>query len=338
MMLLLFIRDRLPWISFMLIILCISNILFYFDAGLSTVSIHYYNIVVTLLMMTFLFGRYVRESKQLKLLLENTTIDSLFSIDMNALSPFQRKYVEKVQLVLAEKEYDLNLMKIKLQEDSEDLLAWVHEMKTPITAMRLMIEQIEDSSLRNKVEKEWLRLHLLLDQQLHSTRIGHIEKDNRMEKVDLKRVIFSEIKEYQAWCLEKGIGFDIQNIDIEVITDKKWLGFIIRQILSNAIKYSFEQSEITIYTEQDDKGHTFLHFKDTGIGIKAEDLPRIFEKSYTGTIGRNKSHSTGMGLYLAKNAATKLGIQLLCVSEEGKGSTFTIQFPIENEYEKTFSR
>lgn len=122
-MLLLFIRDRLPWISFMLIILCISNILFYFDAGLSTVSIHYYNIVVTLLMMTFLFGRYVRESKQLKLLLENTTIDSLFSIDMNALSPFQRKYVEKVQLVLAEKEYDLNLMKIKLQEDSEDLLA-----------------------------------------------------------------------------------------------------------------------------------------------------------------------------------------------------------------------
>ncbi|MFJ8237399.1 ATP-binding protein [Ureibacillus sp. NPDC094379] len=211
-------------------------------------------------------------------------------------------------------------------------------MKTPLTAMKLMIEQIDDFKLNSKLEKEWLRIHLLLDQQLHNTRLGTIEQDNRMERFPLRMVVYKEIREYQPWCLEKGIGFDIEELTEEVITDKKWLAFIVRQLLSNAIKYSYENRDIKIYIEHDEHGHLLLQFKDYGVGIKEEDLPRIFNKSYTGTVGRGSKHSTGMGLYLAKGAADKLGIQILVQSNVNQGTRFTLSFPLQNEYQNIIGR
>lgn len=337
-MLFLFLKERLAWICFIFVLILFTNILFYSDAGLSGISIGYYNVIVVLLLLLFFLWRYFRETRQLKKLLDAIADESFDLVENMSFSPFQKEYIKRSKLLLENKDYQLNLSKIKLQEDREDLLAWVHEMKTPLTAMRLMTEQIGNRPLQNKIENEWLRLHLLLDQQLHNTRLDNIEKDNRLENVSLKLVIYEEIKEYQSWCLEKGIGFHIENVNIDVVSDRKWLGFIIRQLLSNAIKYSEENSEIHIQTDQDEQGHLLLHIEDFGMGISKEDLPRIFEKSFTGTTGRIKSHSTGMGLYLAKNAANRLGIELLLHSQLGKGSTFTLLFPIENEYEKVRGR
>lgn len=337
-MLFLFLKERLAWICFLFLLILFTNILFYFDAGFSSISIGYYNVTIILFSLLFFIWRYFRETRQLKKLLDAITEESFDIVENMSLSTFQKEYIKRMKLILENKDYQLNFSNIKLKEDREDLLAWVHEMKTPLTAMRLMTEQIGNQQLQNKIEKEWLRLHLLLDQQLHNTRLDNIEKDNRLEKVSLKTVIYEEIKEYQSWCIEKGIGFQIENVDMDVVTDKKWLGFIIRQLLSNAIKYSEENSEIHIQSNQDEQGHLLLHIEDFGMGISKVDLPRIFEKSFTGTTGRNKSHSTGMGLYLAKNAANKLGIQLLVDSQLGNGSTFTLLFPMENEYEKVLGR
>lgn len=338
-MLLLFLKERAAWISFFAILLICINVLFYFDSGFSEVSVNYFNIVTISLFVIFLIWRYFKEVSQFNNFLgnlEDGTVN-LSTLEFS-LSSFQEKYLEITLRVINEKELSLNSSKVKLLEDKEDLLSWVHEMKTPLTAMKLMIEQIEDYKTRTKLESEWMRLHLLLDQQLHNTRIDTIEKDNRLERFILRTIVTKEIRDFQSWCLEKEIGFDIEGLDIEVVSDKKWLGFIVRQIVSNAIKYSHQGDVIKVFVEQDQTGHVQLHIQDVGIGIKKEDLPRIFEKSYTGTIGRTSTNSSGMGLYLAKNAASKLGISMIVNSILKEGTIVTIQFPLENEYQKTIGR
>ena len=179
-----------------------------------------------------------------------------------------------------------------------------------------------------------MRLHLLLDQRLHATRLSTIEKDNRFEKLKVQPIVIQEIQGFRSWCLEKGLAVDIGALEEAVVSDAKWLAFIIRQLLSNAVKYSEANTEIRIYMERDERGHQLVHIQDFGIGIKQEDLPRVFQKSYTGTVGREKTVSTGMGLYLANQAANKLGLELRLTSQLGKGTTATIQFPNENEYHK----
>lgn len=339
MLFFLFLRERWAWIVFIFLLLLFINIVFFLDAGFSGISVSYFNIVTISLTILFLIWRYFKETQGLVHFLGNLSNarEFLFS-ESNSLSPFQRKYFEEFLNVIEEKEVLLNQSRVKHQEDAEALLAWVHEMKTPLTATKLMIEQVKDQKLRYRLENEWMRTHLLLDQQLHQTRLASIEKDNRLEKIVLKSVIHKEIREFQAWCLEKGIGFKIDNLEQEVISDKKWLSFIVRQILSNAIKYSHVNSEIYIRTEVDENGHLLLHFEDSGIGIRPEDLPRIFQKSFTGTIGRESVQSTGMGLYLAQNAAMSLGVTISVDSELNKGSIFTLNFPLQNEYQKSFGR
>lgn len=309
------------------------------DNGFAGVSIQYVNIVMGVSFIIFLLWRYLIEVQQMKNFLGNVAeqLDEVHSKNL-VLSSFQKMYFNKLQDVFYAKDTALNESKIQLQEDTDDLLAWVHEVKTPLTAINLMLPQVEDVRVRRKLEHEWLRLYLLVDQQLHQTRLASIEKDNYMGEVELRPVVYGEIRAMQAWCLEKGIGFDVSDLNEQVMTDSKWLAFIIRQILSNAIKYSSMDSEVHIFTEIDSEGAILLHIKDEGIGIPKEDLPRIFQKSYTGTAGRESAQSTGMGLYLAYNIAQKIGIRIRVQSLVGKGSIFTLRFPLPNEYVKLTGR
>lgn len=180
-------------------------------------------------------------------------------------------------------------------------MAWIHEVKTPLTAMHLIIDRMEEKALKSQLSYEWLRIHLLLDQQLHQKRISFIENDLSVEFIQLQPLIFKEIKDLQSWCIQKGIGFDIKLEAKEVLSDAKWLAFIIRQLLTNAVKYS-EASEIEIKSFQ--KGEqTQLQVKDCGRGIDPKDVPRIFDKGFTSTTDHHDQASTGMGLYLAKKSS-----------------------------------
>ncbi|WP_427109053.1 sensor histidine kinase [Lysinibacillus xylanilyticus] len=338
-MLIIFLRERLAWIGFYVFIIVIINVLFSLDAGLEGISILYMNVSMVISFMIFLIWRYVVEVRQLKDFLGNveSRLDDVHSKSL-ALSPFQTAYLTKIEDVFYDKNTELNQAKVQLQEYSDELLAWVHEVKAPLTSINLMLDHIDDLTLRRKLENEWLRLHLLVDQQLHQTRLASIEKDNFMTEIELRTVVYKEIRAMQAWCIEKGIGFDVAELTEAVMTDGKWLAFIIRQILSNAIKYSPANSEVLIFTEIDATGATLLHIKDSGIGIRKEDLPRIFHKSYTGTAGRESAQSTGMGLYLAHNVAQKIGVRITVQSSVGEGSIFTLRFPLQNEYVKLTGR
>jgi len=338
-MLILFLRERLAWIGFFAFIIVMINVLFSLDAGLEGISIWYMNVSVLISFMVFLIWRYVVEVRQVKDFLGNmeSQLDEVHSKSMT-LSPFQTAYLTKIEDVFYDKNTELNQAKVQLQEYSDELLAWVHEVKAPLTSINLMVDHIEDLTLRRKLETEWLRLHLLVDQQLHQTRLASIEKDNYMTEIELRTVVYKEIRAMQAWCIEKGIGFDVEALTEAVMTDGKWLAFIIRQILSNAIKYSPANSEVLIFTEIDATGAILLHIKDAGIGIRKEDLPRIFYKSYTGTAGRESAQSTGMGLYLAHNVAQKIGVRITVQSKVDEGSIFTLRFPLENEYVQLIGR
>jgi OmpR family two-component system bacitracin resistance sensor histidine kinase BceS len=171
---------------------------------------------------------------------------------------------------------------------------------------------------------------LLLDQQLHQKRISFIENDLYLETLQIKSIVSKEIKTLQSWCIQKGIGFDIQLEVTEVLSDAKWLAFIIRQLISNAIKYS-DSGDIIIKSYVQDK-QTILKIQDFGRGINPKDLPRIFDKGFTSTTNHDDNTSTGMGLYLTKKAAMPLLITINVHSIIDEGTTFTLTFPKRNDF------
>lgn len=319
----LFLKQHVSWLLFSLVLQLMVNLIVSVDQGFQAVSHIYLNLVWVVLVLAFVWWRYMSDAKTMKAYeLERST------------------YVEAVkatyELALTQQKADLQEQKLMLLERQDELLAWVHEMKSPMTAMQLLTEQIEDVDVKERLEAEWLRVYLLLDQQLHATRLMTIEQDNRLQSVLLKEVLVEEVKALRSWCFDKQIAVEMNNVELNVITDRKWLGFIVRQVLSNAVKYSHVGGEVQLYATMDGD-QVVLEIQDNGIGIKKEDLPRVFRKSYTGTIGRETSTATGMGLYLAKQAAESLNIKLLIESTEAVGTTLKIRFPKVNDYSKTLS-
>lgn len=319
----LFLRQHSSWLLFLLVLQLIINLILFVDSGFRGVSFYYMNLVWFVLIGLFLLWRYMMDAKIMK----NYVNDK-----PNYIEAMEEQYEAR----LSRQKAELQEQKLLLLERQDELLAWVHEMKSPLTAIQLIVEKMEQPAIKERLETEWLRLYLLLDQQLHATRLLTIEQDNRIEKVMLKEVLVQEVKALRSWCFEKQLALDLQQVDVEVQTDAKWLGFIVRQILSNAVKYSETGGEIRIYTTIEHE-QLILHIQDAGIGIKKEDLPRVFRKSYTGTIGRETSAATGMGLYLAKQVADTLAIQLDINSTEQIGTTVHIRFPKTNAYVKTLA-
>lgn len=316
----LFLKQHLSWLLFLLVLQLLVNLIVYVDKGFQAVSLLYMNLVWLVLVLAFVGWLYMRDIKTMK----------VYEVEQNT-------YVEAVkatyELALAQQKAELQEQRLMLLERQDELLAWVHEMKSPMTAMQLLTEQIDNVDVKERLEAEWLRVYLLLDQQLHATRLITIEQDNRMETVQLKEVLVQEIKALRSWCFDKKIAVEINDVELDVITDRKWLGFIVRQVLSNAVKYSNVGGEILLYVTFE-ADQVVLSIQDNGIGIKKEDLPRVFRKSYTGTIGRETSTATGMGLYLAKQVAESLNIKLIIESTEAVGTTVKIRFPKVNDYSK----
>lgn len=317
----LFFRQYISLMLFMITLQLLINLIIFLDKGFHGVSLLYLNISWFVLVAVYFSWRYMKDRKMMK---------PYAKLKGNYLNVIHEYYEEQ----LANKNAKVQEQKLLVLERQDELLAWVHEMKSPLTAMQLLMEKVEDRELKERIENEWLRLYLLLDQQLHATRLMTIELDNRIEKVQVKDVFIQEIKALRSWCFERKIAIDLEVADLTIHTDAKWLGFIVRQLLSNAVKYSDIGGEVRVFTRMIDE-QAILIIQDDGIGIKREDLPRVFRKSYTGTIGRETSAATGMGLYLAKQAADSLHILLGIESTEGAGTSVKITFPKMNDYQKT---
>jgi signal transduction histidine kinase len=228
------------------------------------------------------------------------------------------------------KDYNQRLdeLSMKSREDLEFITMWVHEIKTPIAASKLIIENsLDDPSEKTlySIEDELDKIEDFVQMSLFYSRINDFAKDYTINSISIEKVVQGCIKREYSGIMNKKLQLIMENLDLIVDTDEKWLGFIIKQILDNAVKYSLPDSKIKIYTEQKEM-ENILYIEDEGIGIKKEDIGRIFDKSFTGINGRRQYTSTGIGLYLSQKLAKKLGHQLTVTSEYEKGTKFAIHF------------
>lgn len=215
----------------------------------------------------------------------------------------------------------------KADQTREDLVEyftmWAHQIKTPIAGMRLLL-QVSESSDREELQGELFRIEQYVDMVLVYLRLGAESTDLVIQKCDVSEVVKKAIKVFAGQFIRKKLSVQVDEVSGYVITDEKWFRFVVEQLISNAIKYTDEGGVVISWKEDT------LCISDSGIGIAAEDLPRIFEKGYTGYNGRMDKKSTGIGLYLCYQTMEKLGGSIRVESEVGKGTRFYLKFPLED--------
>ena len=197
---------------------------------------------------------------------------------------------------------------------------WAHQIKTPIAAMRLLL-QSTDSEQNSDLSAELFKIEQYVDMVLQYLRLDSSSTDFILKRYSLDDIVRQAVRKYAKLFIRKKISLDFSELACEVLTDEKWLVFVIEQILSNALKYT-HQGKISIY--MDSTNSKTLVIKDTGIGIHSEDLPRVFEKGFTGYNGRTDKKSTGIGLYLCKRILTKLSHTITIESDIGSGTLIKI--------------
>ncbi len=201
---------------------------------------------------------------------------------------------------------------------------WVHQIKTPISAMKLLI-QTSESEISSDLSSELFKIEQYVEMVLSYIRLGSNENDFVIKEYDLDNIVRQAIRKYAPLFIRKKINLDFQPTTYKVLTDEKWLVFVIEQLLSNAIKYT-NKGKISIYSLEDKK----LVIEDTGIGISKEDIPRIFDKGFTGYNGRTDKKATGLGLYLCKNILDKLSHKISIESEVGVKTNVILDLSMVN--------
>lgn len=260
------------------------------------------------------------------------TEDALEEVYMDALEQLQNKRQE-----------EKGAYRNQQREMEEYYALWVHQIKTPISAMRLLLQREEqkqtdpdetagmEKSVLYDMQQELFWINQYINMALQYQRMNSGMNDLVLEMVSADQVVRTAIRRFAPIMIRKKIAIHYEECREMVLSDEKWLGFVVEQILSNAIKYSGENRAVTIQINRNEADNTCeLVISDQGIGIRKEDLPRIFEKGYTGYNGRADKTSTGIGLYLCREITKKLGHGIMITSEIGKGTDVTIVFERNN--------
>ncbi len=228
---------------------------------------------------------------------------------------------------------NVNKYKYMTEDYKEYIELWIHEIKIPISASKMVIEN-NKNAITKSIDEELDKVENYIEQALFYARSNTVEKDYYIRKVVLKEIVNESIKKNKSSLIQEKISIDIHDLEIEVNTDNKWIVFILNQIIQNSIKYrKKENSVIEIYANQG-KENVILYIKDNGIGIKQGEITRVFEKGFTGTNGRlSNKKSTGIGLYLCKKLCNKLGIGIELNSVQNEGTKVKLVFPKDSYIE-----
>lgn len=236
-----------------------------------------------------------------------------------------------VNAIQLENTINLHTSMNNLQEMEDYATLWVHEMKTPLAILTMNLSALEDEVLRENFQEEIDRIAHLSEQFLYYSRSNDFTKDYLISEVSLNRVGSELLRKHASILIRKRLSVDFNLSEKSVLSDKKWLTYIIEQALVNAIKYTPSGGKIGFLMTESE---TFTQFTitDSGIGIPTEDLPRVLERGYTGQTGRQFGASTGMGLYLAHKLAHRLGHKIELSSSPNKGTSFTLTFYKFNDH------
>lgn len=252
---------------------------------------------------------FLRQKRKHKLL-----IDKHFS-DVDVENFIEQDY----QDIISDLELINRQIKDKATSDYNEMVeyftVWAHQIKTPLAALSLTVQNIEDDELRQTLSAELIRTNEYADMVMNYMRLQDDSSDYVFENVDLSDIVRQEIRRMRTLFISKRINVSFESDSVYANTDKRWLGFCLGQVLTNSVKYS-NGGTITITISGN-----VIQVKDEGIGISSEDLPRIFEKGYTGYNGRSDKKSTGIGLYLVKKAMNAIGGDIEITSIKDQGTT-----------------
>ncbi|MDR0614763.1 MAG: sensor histidine kinase [Lactobacillales bacterium] len=239
------------------------------------------------------------------------------SVNLFASSMIEEDYLQMLMAM----EKQTKQVKLVVKEQQNELMdfytLWSHQIKTPLAALDLLI-QYKNSPMKKEMTEEIFKIQQYLEMMLQVLRLSITEVDFVFKKVTFSELVKPVVKEYMNFFIQKKIELSLSDLDEEIITDKKWFRFILEQVLFNAIKYT-KNGRIAITSDK-----KILHIIDTGQGILPEDLPKIFDKGYTGLNGRRHQKASGLGLYISKKVADKLGLDLSLTSKIDIGTNVAI--------------
>lgn len=259
------------------------------------------------------FFRYRKKCRLLGKISEDPTYQEYFPEPADVVELRYQEILQKMKEKVARQQMQNSA---DYREMIEYYTMWAHQIKTPIAAMRLLLQQ-EESDRNRELLTELFKIEQYVLMVLQYLRLESESNDLVLERQSLDPVIRQAVRKYAPLFIRKKLALVYQPVNVEVLTDEKWLEFVLEQVLSNAIKYT-RQGSVAIY--MDDSEENTLVIADTGIGIAAEDIPRIFEKGYTGYNGRYDKRSTGIGLYLCRKVLSRLSHTIRIESEVGTGT------------------
>lgn len=249
----------------------------------------------------------------------------VYLIFMAFLNKKEKKLKNQIQEL---EEANLNLRNDFLEKEKElqeYFLIWIHQIKTPITAGKLICDSdIENENIKN-IKKELIYIEDYTNMALSYLKMANHNTDMDISLVNLDDIIKPLIKKYAILFISNNIKLEYEKLNVKVVTDSKWCMVVIEQLLSNAIKYTKNGIVSITFNEKEN----YLEIKDNGIGIKESDLPKIFDKGYSGFNGRQNQKSTGIGLFLVKQILDKLGQKVKLESKLDEGTSVKVYFNID---------
>jgi signal transduction histidine kinase len=272
-------------------------------------------LVIGLLLFAIGYGRYLRQRRDLAEMRQKIIV----SIDYlpRPAGALEKDYQELIRVLFAEKNRIESAADSTMSDMVEYFTMWVHQIKTPIAAMNLLL-QAEDGPQNTALAMELFKIEQYVNMVLQYLRLDSDTTDLVLKDCPLDDIVRQALRKYAKLFILKKLELDFRESGLTILTDEKWLCFVVEQVLSNSLKYT-SSGKISIFADG-----TSLFVADTGIGIRAEDLPRVFEKGFTGFNGRTDKKSTGIGLYLCRRIIDMLGHTISIDSVPGRGTTVRI--------------
>ena len=328
-----YIKDKIVYIlMYIVLLITILFLLYMFKVPLTLI------ISVTIVMTIFIIG-IILYDYFIKMRFYNNFIDNLNQLDKKYLITAiinKPRFIEGQILYDSLYEIDKSMYeeietyKNSINDFKEYIEMWIHEVKLPIASSTLMLHNNKPDS-NKKIKEQINRIENYVEQVLYFVRSENLEKDYLIRTYNLEEIVNKVIRKNKESLLLRRISIEIDDIDKLILSDSKWLEFIINQIVSNSIKYSKTSNSKIKFNSKTKEEFIILQIEDNGIGINEKDINKVFNKSFTGENGRNISSSTGMGLYLVNKLCTKLGHKITIESEVDKFTKVSIYFK-DNKY------
>ena len=324
-----FIKENIQSILFNFSILIFINIYFLVLNLLKgkMKEIYYLDVILIFIYIVAFMIKYGFWKKRFSEIYEIIEEDS----DININDINRESLEEEIMAYIINKKDDnyskvIDMKDTQIKDMEEYISKWVHEIKLPISAISMILERIDDAEISTEIKNETEKINFLVNSVMYGSRATAAAEDIFISEVKLQDIIKQAIKNNAFMLIRNNIEIKLENLEHHIFTDKKWILYVLDQLINNSIKYSKEKAEIQFYGEESDK-YICLNIRDNGIGITREDLERILNKGFTGTNGRNTRYkSTGMGLYFSKKILDKLGNSFEVYSVKNEYTLFKIKF------------